>query len=523
MEKVLLSEHQGHLSALWKNYSGLSLNEGNQLEQQIRSKIAGRKKFEHRELLSRVLLQQYGEQIRPEVKTNILRLKEENVFTVTTGHQICLLGGPSFSMYKILTTIRLAEQLNKVQSENYVVPVFWMATEDHDKEEIASLNLFGKELIWNTPQEGAVGRFSIDDLQDLLNELDALKGTLPHAAEVMELIRKSYSGNKSLAQATREWTDALFGKMGLVILDGDHPELKGLFSEIMREEIIHRPTLPLIERVNESLSKKGFEAQVSPRPINLFYLQSGSRKRIVVNENGSFSEYDGSKSWTESEIDAELRQHPENFSPNVLMRPLYQELILPNLAYVGGPGELSYWVQLPELFAHFKLQVPVMFPRNSVMLLDGGTRNRMEKLKIKADQLFLSADQIIASFLNEQSEVELDFSLEKNEIEKVFHSLAEKAAQADATLRPVVLSELQKTQKSIESIEGRIRKAEKQKHDQSIQQIRTLKDKLFPENVPQERVESYLPFLWKNGLSAISEVAQSIDPTDLHYHILFTA
>lgn len=157
------------------------------------------------------------------------------------------------------------------------------------------------------------------------------------------------------------------------------------------------------------------------------------------------------------------------------------------------------------------------------MLLDGGTRNRMEKLKIKADQLFLSADQIIASFLNEQSEVELDFSQEKNEIEKVFHSLAEKAAQADATLRPVVLSELQKTQKSIESIEGRIRKAEKQKHDQSIQQIRTLKDKLFPGNVPQERVESYLPFLWKNGLSAISDVAQSIDPTDLHYHILFTA
>lgn len=511
-----------HLSAAWLKFSGITPLSGSvQLKEQLLRNKDVRKHFPHRAILLEVLRKQYAGAGHPAALSQIELLGRENVFTVTTGHQICLLGGPSFSIYKILTTIRLAEELNKGGGAEQYVPVFWMATEDHDKAEIASVHLFGKEISWNTSQEGAVGRFSTDDLTDFLNAVADLKGTLPQAEEITALFRQCYAPGQSLANATRKWVNALFGHLGLVIIDADDPQLKALFRDQIREEIFEQPVLPIVQKVNEDLKEKGFDPQVHPREINFFYLEKQARKRIVRSEQGTFSLVDGQKKWTETEMQDEIRLHPENFSPNVLLRPLYQEQILPNIAYVGGPGELSYWIQLPQVFAYFNLPVPVMFPRNSVMLIDKGIASRFEKLGITEQDLFKSTDELVNEFIRKNAGEELDLSAYKKQLESLFGEMAGHAAKTDATLKPLVMGELQKEIKFVEALESRLKKAEKQKFDTSINQIKNTREKLFPGGSPQERVENILPHLWRYGIPLIDEIKSAMDPFDLHYHLLF--
>jgi len=218
-----------------------------------------------------------------------------------------------------------------------------MATEDHDKAEISSVHVFGKELVWETNQEGAVGRFSTDDLQQYIESVEALKGSLPHGDSIMEIFKKAYAPGKTLANATREWVHSFFSDFGLVIIDGDDPELKRLFRQVMETEILHSPTEKIVIDRNAELEKGGLNAQVHPREINLFYLSANNRKRIVKTADG-FAEHEGTMHWTQESIMAEIGAHPERFSPNVLLRPLYQEIILPNLAYVGASqSRLCWW------------------------------------------------------------------------------------------------------------------------------------------------------------------------------------
>lgn len=510
-----------HLSPVWKTVKSIEPEKAELLlADSILGKIAERQSFEYREILVAALHRQYGSEMGKTISSQIDLLKKNNAFTVTTGHQIGLLGGPAFFFYKIITTIRLAEELRRKSPEHFFVPVLWMATEDHDKAEISSVHIFGKELVWETNQEGAVGRFSTDDLPQYIESVEALKGSLPHGDSIMEIFKKAYAPGKTLANATREWVHSFFSDFGLVIIDGDDPELKRLFRQVMEREILHSPTEKIVTDRNAELVKRGLIAQVHPREINLFYLSDNNRKRIVKTVEG-FTEYEGPMHWSQESIMAEIGAHPERFSPNVLLRPIYQEIILPNLAYVGGPGELSYWMQLDGVFSHFAVSEPICFPRNSIMLIDQGQQQRISKLSLQVQDLFRSSDELINEFLKENAGSEMDLEEEKKKIEEQFSLIAEKTSGIDTTLKSMVMAELQKTLKSIEQIESRIRKSEKAKHETSLNQIRTLKEKLFPGGNPQERVESLLPHLWKHGKGLLKDIHAQTNPFDLRYHVLF--
>jgi bacillithiol biosynthesis cysteine-adding enzyme BshC len=507
LQKQLLPIHS-HLSSTWEKFHG-----SDRLLQRVldQKKI---KAFSNRKILTDVLKNQlkgYG-------KENLIeRLEKENCFTVTTGHQIGLLGGPMFFFSKIMTTIRLAEELRKADASADYLPVFWMATEDHDKEEIRSVQLFGKQISWETAQEGAVGRFTTDDLSDFLNEIDALKGNFSHADEVMGIIQKAYAPSKTLAAATRDFVYGFFDDV--VVIDGDDAELKSLFKPVILSEIVDGKAFPEVLKKNEELVQAGFQPQVHPREINFFYLEKGSRKRIVQDQEG-YALHDGNKKWTKDAIREEVENHPENFSPNVLLRPLYQETILPNLAYIGGPGELSYWVQLTGVFKAYGVIEPVQFPRNSILPIEPGIQGRLEKLNMSADQFFASEQDLIRDFLAKNAGEEMDLSSFKNPTANLFESLEEKAAKVDPTLKPAVSAEHQKFLKFLENLEGKLRKAEKAKHETTLSQIKNVKEKLFPGGVPLERSECMLALLWKYGPSIVPAMMTTIDPLDQSYHII---
>ncbi len=507
------------LSATAKKYlSGelKSLHDFSPDEEGIRLAIEKRKINKvNRDLLVKVLSEQ-NKNANAKVKSNILLLKNENVFTVTTGHQLCLFTGPLYFIYKILHTIKLAQDLKKKFLENDFVPVYWMASEDHDFEEVSEVSIFGKSLKWNSNVHGGVGRVSLQadceyrlELQSVLSELKSILGESDKAKEIFAVIEKCYS-QKNLSEATRMLVDFLMGEYGIVIIDADEKELKKEFIPIFSKEIEEEFVLLSVNESSEILTKQGLKAQVTPREINIFYLAENSRERII-RDNEVYVTADYSRNWDKAALLEEIKSNPERFSPNVLMRALYQETILPNLVYLGGGGEISYWLQMKKMFEAAHIFFPILMVRNSFLLVDAGQQEKISKLGFMVMDFFKKEEDLINQYIDENKTAEIDFVAEQEKLKKVFGELADKIAVADATLRATTEAELQKTLKSLESLEARVRKAEKQKHDQSLTQIKNIKAKLFPEGEFQERHDNFLSYWLKTEGKLIEELYAMIE------------
>jgi len=440
------------------------------------------------EALHQSLTEQYtGYTLHESVTANLKSIADQHAVCVTTGHQLCILGGPAFMLYKIVSTIQLARSIQQQVNDKKVVPVFWLASEDHDREEINHVFFNHKRLEWNTAQMGAVGRFTTNGLDDVLHQILEIRNddvTKAYVDSFLEILKQ----NHSLASATRAWVNACFGEWGILVIDPDDARLKRLFIPAMRKELVHRPTALAVAETNAQLKQQGFEAQVNPRSINLFYLGIHSRVRIESTD-GKLRTVDNSKEWTQESILDELNEHPENFSPNVLMRPLYQETVLPNVAYVGGPGEIAYWLQLKEAFRQFELPMPAVVLRDAAIMVSEACLRRLTKLGLTSADVLRPKAEIIEQLIGGAKQ---DFSAEKNQLQSLYQELAERMASIDATLKPTALAELQRVLSGMDQLQAKAWKAVKMKEEQRISAVNTIWDDLFPEGDWQERRENFL-------------------------------
>jgi len=474
-----------------------------------------------RETLAESLLRQY-ESIggaQGNVLDNIHALRDERTFTVTTGHQLNIFTGPLYFVYKILHTVRLAEELQRHYPDHRFVPVYWMATEDHDLAEIAFLHLFGKRFDWPTEQTGAVGRMTTDGLAAICDQLAELFPSQERALELIATFRKAYTESATLADATRHFSDALFGQYGLVTLDADRPELKALFADVMLEDALESTAYEAVIATNRQLEEQGYPAQVTPREINLFYLKEGLRERIVCTE-GTFRVLHTEIRWSEEGLRAEMAGNPERFSPNVVLRPMYQERILPNLAYIGGAGELAYWLQLKAAFDAHGISYPTLVLRNHLLLIDSGTAKRMDSLGLLVPDLFHPVDELIRAHVIETVDTDLDLSTELKLLEKLYDGLKEKAAEIDRTLVTALDAELAKQQKTLEQWGGRFARSLKKKNGISVQQIRKLHEKLFPNGSLQERHDNILQFIASSDDRLIPTLHGAIEPLGTDFGVV---
>jgi bacillithiol biosynthesis cysteine-adding enzyme BshC len=475
---------------------------------------------ENRKVLVKTLEQQYeGLDLTDLVKTNLNKLNQSNSYTVTTGHQLNLFTGPLYFIYKIVSAINLAKELKNNFPDKDFVPVFWMATEDHDFEEINHFNLFGKKHEINSNQTGAVGRMRLDGIDAVFTQLEETLNGRTGLESIIEKLKNCYQSNKTYTQAVRELVSDLFGKYGLVIIDGDDKKLKNLFVEVFKSELLARNNYKLINSTSEKLERLGFKKQVNPRDINLFYLKNDIRERIVF-ENNCYKVLNTEIQFSETAILEELENYPENFSPNAVMRPLYQEVVLPNLAYIGGGGELAYWMQLKQMFANNNVVFPILMLRNSAMIIDGGSQKKIDKLELTTEQLFLPLDDLVKSYLKEGAEIALDLKVEERGVELVFEDIVKKAGKIDPTLQPMIKAELQKSLKSLQNIEARLIKAEKQKEQVAINQIKGIKEKLFPNGSLQERKDNFLYAYLLLGDSFIDELVEQLNPFEQEFVVL---
>ncbi|GHB55150.1 bacillithiol biosynthesis cysteine-adding enzyme BshC [Persicitalea jodogahamensis] len=435
-------------------------------------------------------------------------LLDESTFTVTTGHQLNIFTGPLYVIYKVVTTINLARTLKENYPEYNFVPVYWMASEDHDFEEIASFNLFGRKYTWPGDHVGAVGRLDPQELETVLN-------TLPESAPLFE---KAYLENKTLADAARCYMHELFGAEGLITVDADDPALKKHLLPVIEDELFNQNSSRLVEETTRELEGLGYHTPVHAREINLFYLTDGLRERII-RQDGTFNVLNTRLEFTDEEIRQEMNEYPERFSPNVVLRPLYEEIILPNLAYIGGPSEVPYWLQLKGVFDHFVVPFPMLIPRNFALYVDAASRHRLEKLDLSYGDIFKEKHQLKHDLVERISEYPLSLDLEKYAFAEVLAKVVNKALDVDVTMEKAVLAERARLFNSLEKLEKRIRRAEEKKHDIQVGQLQNLLDTFFPNGSAQERHDNFLNF-YLNNRNFISILLEHFDPLDFKFNVL---
>ena len=472
----------------------------------------------HREVLVSVLKIQYETlSISELTSNNITLLSKENTFTITTGHQLNLFTGPLYFLYKIISTIKLTAELKKKYSNCNFVPIYWMATEDHDFEEINYFNFKGKKIKWNKESTGPVGRLSTEGLQELISVFEIEIGSGINANELKKLFESAYGNTDSLANANRKLANELFGTYGLVIIDADDSELKSQFIPNIKEELLQNTSYKCVSETIEKLKK--YPTQVNPRKINLFYIEDNLRERIVFEE-GVFKINNTKTTFSQNGLLELLETNPEKFSPNVILRPLYQEVILPNLCYIGGGGEIAYWLELKSTFVAFKCTFPILLLRNSALLVSKKQKVKMEKLKLSWEQLFAKQEVLINHKVKEIAQIPIDFSAQKIALQKQFSDLHIIANQTDKSFLGAVKAQEAKQIKGLENLEKRFLKAQKKKYELELERIINIQNELFPKQSLQERHANFSEFYLESGKTLVSKLFNELDPLDTNFTIL---
>lgn len=474
---------------------------------------------ENRQVLVDELKAQYDSVNSSEAASqNLHLLSQENTFTITTGHQLNLFTGPLYFLYKIITAINLSKVLGEKYPQHNFVPVYWMATEDHDFEEINYFNIHGKKIHWNRKAKGAVGELTTSDLEEVFKLFSLELGTSKNAKELENLFKEAYLNHSNLADATRFLANELFKDYGLVIIDANKRELKSLFSSIIKNELLNETSFNAVTETNELLSEHT-NIQVNPRDINLFYVKEDLRERITKVDD-SYLVNDTEIRFSEKEILDELEQNPERFSPNVIMRPMYQEVILPNLCYIGGGGELAYWFQLKKYFDVVRVTFPILLLRNSVLLQTEKQAKKLKKLNISTEDLFLKRDAFINKKVREISNIDIDFTPQKEYLQQQFKQLYELAEQTDKSFLGAVKAQERKQIKGLEHLEKRLLKAQKRELADEVSRMTDIQNELFPNQSLQERTVNFSEFYLQFGKSFIEQLIENLEPLEMDFKVL---
>lgn len=466
----------------------------------IKNAIEKRKVFNtDRPGLVSYLKEQYKDlQVNKKIQYNIESLLQENTFTITTAHQPNIFTGHLYFVYKILHAIKLAEQLKEQMPESNFVPVYYMGSEDADLDELGEVFINGTHHRWQTRQTGAVGRMIIDKaFIELIALIEGQLSVEPFGNEILQQVKKAYTLNKTIEQATFQFVHELFSEYGLVIFLPDHATPKTAFNPIIRKELAEQFSSKAVQETMQDFPEQ-YKVQAAGRDINLFYLQEGSRERIEQNDS-QWSLADGSKTWRKEALLDELENDPKSFSANVILRPVFQELILPNIAFIGGGGELAYWLELKKVFEAAGVPYPVLILRNSFLIADKQTSEKIAAMEMEARDFFEPTNDLIQRIVKKHTAIQLDLSEQKSELATLYKKLQELAGAADITLQQHVEALHVSAEKRIRQLEKKMYRAEKNRFEAQQRQLQKIKESLYPNGVLQERTDNLLPWYARYG------------------------
>jgi bacillithiol biosynthesis cysteine-adding enzyme BshC len=424
--------------------------------------------------------------------------------------------GPLYYIIKLVSVIKYAEMLKQHFPAYHFVPVYWMATEDHDLEEINHFYLWGKTLKWDAQSEGAVGRMNPHSLESVIEELEKLTANSPNGKGLIDLFKSAYGQHNTLAGATRYLVNELFKQYGLVVVDGDDPILKKALIPVFEMDIFETVLFKAINHSFSALQKK-YKLPVTPREINVFYLEAHSRERIVL-EGGHYQVLNSTKHWTESELKAELHTHPEHFSPNVVMRPMYQELVLPNLTYIGGNNEIAYWLELRESFLRANVFFPQLLVRDSALFIGKKAAKDLDQLKLKPEDLFLSLPDLKFKFYETNM---LGHAAEQavSAILGQYDALKDDLKGLPADLAAMIVKQMNIQVKEVKKWKNDIHNKQMEIQEKNVIKLEKLYAAFYPDGELQERHDNFMPFYLQNGAEWLEMLKKEFDPLQAVCHI----
>lgn len=475
-----------------------------------------------RRQISKLIQKQYQKiEVGEATMSNIQLLNDSNTFTVVTGHQLNLFTGPLYFIYKIVSTINLCRDLADRFPEYHFVPVYWMASEDHDFEEINYFNFRGQKMRWNKEASGAVGRMDTEGLEEVYQVFQSQLGKSERADHLLELFRQSYLEHGNLTEATRFLAHRLFGEHGLVIVDGDDIGLKRLLIPYMEKEFAEKISFNAVSATIKRLAEPDldYHVQVNPREINYFYLTEGVRERILEDKDG-FVINNTDIRFSREALQTEITNHPERFSPNVITRPLFQEVVLPNLCYIGGGGEIAYWLQLKTSFEAQQVPFPILLLRNSALMISRKQYKKLQKLNLSLEDIFMKQSSFINKKIREISNINIDLSSQKQFLKEHFESMYEIAEQTDKSFLGAVKAQEVKQLKGIDRLEKRLLKAQRRKLKDHVIRMTDIQNQLFPNQSLQERVLNFSEIYLEYGPGLIEDLLAHLQPLSLEFAVI---
>jgi bacillithiol biosynthesis cysteine-adding enzyme BshC len=465
-------------------------------------------------------------------KLNIDSLKEKNTLAVVTGQQLGILGGPLYTFYKIITAIKLSEHLKERYDAYNFVPIFWLEGDDHDFEEVRSIGILNDvneltKIFYNDEDlddetRSSVGYLNIkDSISSFFDNLDKNLRDTEFKPEFLKKLKDIYSNGKSFKQSFKELILWFFDKYGLIIFDPQDVIIKNLLKPVFKKEIndfrLHTEKLVQVSATLEEL----YHAQVKVRPVSLFYSTEDGRFLIEPVEN-EFRLRRKRKKFTQEEIIDEINNRPENFSPNVLLRPICQDYLLPTAFYIGGPGEISYFAQITPLYDFYKINQPIIYPRASATIYEKNLENLFEKHNLQFEDVFSNSDELKTRVINSISKYSVDdiFGESNNQIEHVLDRLKEKLFEFDKTIADSTGKYRQKILNYLDELKGKAIEAQKKRHEITLRQIDKLTNSLFPNNTLQERELNFVYFYNKYGEKFIERLFEELKINTFDHQVI---
>ncbi len=443
--------------------------------------------------------------LNEEKQALINSLAQENTFTVTSGHQICFLTGPLYFVVKIAQSIRLAELYHDWLPNCSFVPVYWMATEDHDYEEIRKAHFFNRDFLCAEDQsQKAVGELSkalISD--DLRAELEDLLCKNDNGQAAWNIIDEAFRRAETLADFCFYITHSLFQGKPLLILDANAEEFKQSFKPVLEKELKEQVVYSTVEANNEDLKLKTIPI-IKPRELNLFYFDEGKRQRLVKEGDG-FRSADSDAKYSLNQ----LLEDCGNLSPNVLLRPIYQESILPNITYVGGAAELQYWAELPKTFEAFGVSMPFFVLRNSLMILSPNEEKKVDRLDLSVSDLF-NSDKEIKEKVLENDGKQLHFGEAQQLLNPYIKAIENVVSDVDKSLLGSVRAHANDERKYLSALLKDLKKRELAKKEEQLTALFNMKEKLLPNGKLNERKVNVFEYLVKHGISVMDEIYEAV-------------
>jgi len=471
------------------------------------------------------------DEVPPAIAANIDRLRDPDSVAVVTGQQVGLFGGPLYTIYKTITALQLAEELEE-QTGRPVVPVFWVEGEDHDFEEIARATLLRhNELVdlaypdgVRPAQEnpGPVGRIELDAAAETL--LTALDNALPDSdfkPELMRDLRAAYRSDIPIEDAFARLIRSLFADTGLVLMNPDDARLKALVRPLFRRDLMDsQGAVDAIRSTSERLEADGYHAQVHASPTNLFLLDDTGRRPIDVDADGGGFRLRGTEqTFTEDELLDRLDDAPEDFSPNVVLRPLMQDALLPTAAYVAGPGEVSYFAQYRGVYEWAEMTMPLIVPRASVSLVESKVQSVLDAFDLDLPDLTGDVEQLFQSIVVREMEVDVDdvFGDALAKIHGAINDLKPPIEAVDRTLVKSAEAARAAVTQEMAELKQRVVRAEKRQHDELRDKLQKARVNLVPDGGLQERRINVLYFLNKYSPVLLKDLRQVLS-TDTSAH-----